>query len=359
MAGGSGTKLWPVSRENAPKQFYPLIGKKTLYQLNVEALLERYSPYDIYVSTTEKLLHFCYEQTPQIPGENYIIEPPEGRDTGPATGFAMLKLDQKFPDEVVMYYVQTPIVRTPTDRYLDMIESMEELVQKHGQLVTGTQIPRYLETGSDLLKLGERSPASKNTHVYRVTDFIDVVKDRMTIEEVTAIAKEGIVGTHCNHNTWTPRKLLAAIEEFRPDWYAVLMQIQAVLGTKDEQEKVTKIYEQFEPGRIELVTRHLMKRGEVQAVEVPYKWSHITTWDDVARYYIESAMESHQTDVIEIESKDNLVISDTKKLVALVGVKNLAIIETPDSILIVPKVMANKVKEVHDILKTRGYEDYL
>lgn len=359
MAGGLGTKLWPVSREDAPKQFYPLIGKKTLFQLNVEALLERYSPYDIYVSTTEKLLHFVREQAPQIPGENYIIEPPEGRDTGPASGFAMLKLYQKFPDEVVMFYVQSPIVRNPTDKYLDMVESMEKLVKKYGQLVTGTQIPRYLETGSDLLKLGANVPSTNGIVVHQVSDFIDVVKDRMTLEQVTEIASQDKVGTHCNHNTWTPAKLLDAIKEFRPDWYSVLMKIQEVLGTPEEEEKVKRLYEQFEPGRIELVTKQLMKRGEVQAVIVPYKWTHITTWDDVARYYLEEAIETHQTEVIEVESKDNLVLSDTKKLIALVGIKDTVVVETPDSILVVPKEMANKVKEVHDILKTRGYEDFL
>ena len=359
MAGGSGTKLWPVSRDTAPKQFYPLIGKKTLFQLNVEALLERYSPHDIFISTTEKLIHFVEEQAPQIPGENFIIEPPEGKDTGPASGYAMLRVGQRFPNEVVMFYVQAPIIRTPVDRYLDMVEGLEKLVQKYGQLATGTQIPRYLETGSDLLRLGVKVPSTNGLEVHQVTDFIDVVKDRMTLAQVTEIAKESTVGTHSNHNTWTPEKLLEAYKEIRPDWYSILMEIKECFGQPSEKEKIAALYQKFEPGRVELVTRVLMKRGEVQAVVLPYKWTHITTWDDVARYYIEESIETHQTEVIEVESTNNLVLSDTKKLITLVGMKDMVVIETPDSILVVPKSMANKVKEVHDILKTRGYEEYL
>lgn len=359
MAGGNGTKLWPVSREDAPKQFYPLIGKKTLFQLNVEALLERHSPNDIYVSTTQKLAHFVLEQAPQIPGENYIIEPPLGKDTGPASGFAMLKIKQKFPDEVVMFYVQTPITRNPTDKYLDMIETMEELVKTEGKLVTGTNIPRYVETGSDLLKLGEGN-THKNGHVFHeVTGFVDVVKDRMTHEQVETIMKNSVVGTHCNHNTWTPNSLLAAIQELRPDWYEILMRIENEFGKENEESNIEEIYAEFEPGRIELITRELMKQGKVLAVVLPYKWTHITTWNDVASYYKDEAIPTHQTQVIEVDSTNNLVLSDTKKLVALIGLENIAVIETPDSILIVPKNQANKVKEVHDILKTRGEEEYL
>ena len=195
--------------------------------------------------------------------------------------------------------------------------------------------------------------------VHQIVDFVDVVKDRMSLEQVTEISNSCEVGTHSNHCTWTPTKLLEAIKKYRPHWYEILMEIQSVFGTENESEKIARIYEKFEPGRIELVTKILMKRGEVQAVVLPYKWFHITTWDDVARYYIDEAIETHQTEVIEVESKDNLVLSDTKKLVALIGIKDMIVIETPDSILIVPKEMANKVKEVHDILTTRGEEDYL
>jgi len=358
MAGGSGTKLWPISREAAPKQFYPLIGKKTLFQHNVEALLERHSPADIYVSTTRELIHFIFEQAPQIPVENYFIEP-ELKDSGPACCFSMINLFQKHPDETVMFYVQTPITRSPTDQYLDMIDTMQELVEKHHKWVTGTQIPRYIETGSDLMRLGDQLPTTRNHKAYVVTDFINVVRDRMELSQVQMIAAEGKVGTHCNHHTWTPRLFLEAIKELRPDWYTLTKQLENALTSTKKNEEIEKTYHNFEPGRIELVTEVLMRRGDVLAVEIPYKWAHITTWDDVYRYYQEEKIPTHQTDVIEIESKNNLILSDTKKLIALVGMEEVAVVETPDSILITPRKMANKVKEVHDVLKTQGRDEYL
>lgn len=358
MAGGTGTKLWPVSREATPKHFYPLIGNKTLFQHNVEALLERHSPADIYVSTTRELIHFLFEQAPQIPVENYFIEP-ELKDSGPACCFSMIQLFQKFPDEVVMFYVQAPITRNPTDQYLDMIETIKKLVESHHKCVTGTQIPRYVETGSDLMRLGDSIPTSKGHNAYVVTDLINVVRDRMNLAQVQQIAAEGKVGTHSNHLTWTPRLFLEAVKEIKSDWFELTQQIQQALHSPSKNEEIEKIYHNFEPGRVELVTEVLMRRGDVLAVEMPYKWSHITTWDDVYRYYQEEQIPTHQTEVIEVESKNNLVLSHSGKLVALIGMEEIVVIESPDSILITPRKMANKVKDAHDILKTQGRDEYL
>src|SRR5574339_244419 len=98
MAGGLGTKLWPMSRDSKPKQFQPMVGTKTLIQQNIDSLLLKYDPKDIFISTNFQYLDYVRQQVPQIPAENYIIEPNLKKDTGPASGYAMLKVAQKFPD---------------------------------------------------------------------------------------------------------------------------------------------------------------------------------------------------------------------------------------------------------------------
>lgn len=359
MAGGPGSKLWPVSREHTPKQFIQIIGKKTLFQHNVEALLERFSAHDIFVSTSNELIHYVSEQAPQIPKENYIIEPKLGRDTGPASCYAMAKVAHRYPNEVVMFYVQAVCTRNPADRFLDMIETMEELVRTEGKLVTGTQIPKYVETGSDLMKLGSIRAVNRNMTAYSIDGWVDVVKERMTAEQVSALSKLYTLGTHCNHWTWTPTAFFQAVKEHRPDWYQVTQKIINVFGLPDEQEQINTLYSEFEPGRIELMTRELIPQQKVQAVMLPYKWFHITTWDDVYRYYQEQGIDTKQTEVIEVQQNGNLVLSQNKKLVALISVENMVIIETSDSILVCPRDKANKVKEITDQLKTRGYQEYL
>jgi len=353
MAGGVGSKLWPISRSKAPKQFIKIIGDKTLFQLTVESLLKKYDVSDIFVSTTQELVHYVEEQTPNLLKENYIIEP-MARDTGPASCFAMAKVAAKYPDEVVYFYVQAVCTREPVDKFLDMIGEMEKLVVSSGKLVTGTIIPKYLETGSDLMRLGQKTALAQGMNAYQIDEFINVVRERMTLEQVEDIAKKYTVGTHTNHLTWRPKEFFAAVKKYKPDWLSVVEELNAVFGHDDESEKVAKIYEKFEKGRIELVTTELIKEGLVMAVELPFNWAHITTWDDVYRYRKSNNMSTVEGDVVEIESENNLVLSTGKKLIALGGMNDMVVIETDEAIYISPRTKSNKVKDVTDKLQEKG-----
>lgn len=359
MCGGAGSKLWPMSRSITPKHFISIVGKKTLFQMNIEALLERYSAYDIFVSTSSDLIHFVKEQAPEIPEENYIIEPRLNKDSGPASCYAMAKVNWKYPGEVVYFYVQSPIVRKPTDKYIDMVEGMEQLVLDNNILVTGTQIPRYVETGSDLLTFGSDVYAINNLKAHKTSGFIDVVKNRMNYEEVQDIMRSNSVGTHSNHYTWKAEPFFAAVKKYNINWYTTVQKLIQVFGLEDEQSKINTIYSEFEPGRIELVTKQLMINGEVIAVEMPYRWTHITTWDDVYKFYEEEGIDIHQTEVIEVGKDGNLVLSEDKRTIALVDIQNMIIIDTKEALLICPRDKVSKIADLHDNLKIRGRDDLL
>lgn len=357
MAGGFGSKLWPYSRIKTPKQFINLVGEKTLYQITVGSLLRRYEPEDIFVSVTEDLVHFVKEQTPEIPETNYIIEPMY-KDTGPASCLAMAKVAAKYPDEVVYFYVQAVSVREPEDKFLDMIGEMEKLVKESGKLVTGTIIPKYAETGSDLFKMGKKTEIDKGMEVYEVGEWINVVKERMSLEQVKEISSKFTVGTHANQYTWRSREFFEAVKRIRPDWEMVLEELRMVIGQGDEKEKVTEIYAKFEPNRIEVMTTELVKEGKVMAVVLPYNWTHITTWDDVYRYREAKNIPTIEGEVIEIDGGENLIISKGKRLVSVVGMKEIVVIETDEATFIAPRSMVGRVKEVMDKLKEEKYQKF-
>jgi len=360
MAGGPGSKLWPMSKNNLPKQFFPFVGTKSLFQHNVELLKKKYSPVDLYVTLPEQYKHFVLEQSPQLLEENIICEP-EGKDSGPAVGFALLHLLEKFPNEVVNFYVQSPITRSPVDSYLDMLDELEWSVKEYKQLVTGTQIPSYIETGSDLMIFSNKNVTPKNMDLFQITDFVNVVKNRLSIKKVKEYLRNGKVGTHCNHYTWTPQLMIDSIKEIRPDWFNILMELKNEIGKDDNRKRIAQLYARFEPGRVEEVTGVLMKRGEVRAITLPYKWTHITTWEDIYQFYKKEKINLHQAkEVIEIDTENNnLIITTKEKLVATIDVKNSIIVETKDALLICPRNKANRVKKIHDILKQRGLEKYL
>lgn len=356
MAGGSGSKLWPYSRQKAPKQFIKIIGDKTLFQMNVGALLKQYKAEDIFVSTTEEVAHFAIEQVPEIPKENYIIEP-EIKNTGPASCFAMAKVAARYPDEVVHFYVQPVVVREPEEKYLEMIGEMEDLVKRFGKLITGMMVPKYTEMGSDLFVMGKKI-VERGMEVYEIEEFINVVKERMTLEQVEEISRRHVVGTHTNHYTWRPKEFFEAVSRLKPDWYETIEELRGVFGQENERELVAEIYARFVSGRIEELTTELIKEGKVMAVELPFEWRHITTWDDVYRYRKEKGLPMVKGEVVEVESSDNLVLSEGKRLISLVGMKEVVVVETDSAVLIVPRVMAGKVADVMDRLKEKGREKY-
>lgn len=119
VCGGQGTKLWPYSRQDKPKQFQPIIGDISSYQLCIETLLTAYPAEDVFISTKHKFIKYISEQSPQIPLKNYIIEPDIALDRGPAEGLAFMRLSMLFPDEPV-FYVQGDMVREPGEKFIEL-----------------------------------------------------------------------------------------------------------------------------------------------------------------------------------------------------------------------------------------------
>ncbi|MEN9388980.1 MAG: hypothetical protein RLY61_64, partial [Candidatus Parcubacteria bacterium] len=115
-AGGQGTKLWPLSRNSTPKQFQPITGNTSTFVQNIEVLLTRYSPSDIFISTKRKYVKHVLDQAPQISFNNLIIEPDHEKNRGPGEGYAFLKLSLIAPDDVFML-IQSDVVRLPHDNF--------------------------------------------------------------------------------------------------------------------------------------------------------------------------------------------------------------------------------------------------
>src|SRR5580700_10167022 len=135
-AGGQGTKLWPYSRGDKPKQFQPVIGDKSLFTETIEALLQAFAPEDIFISTKRKFIKYIPDQAPQISLKNYIIEPDIAKDRGPAEGLAFLRLSVQHPNEP-FFIVQADCIRRPEQAFLQMIADANKLVIKEKCFITG------------------------------------------------------------------------------------------------------------------------------------------------------------------------------------------------------------------------------
>ncbi|HPR09617.1 MAG TPA: sugar phosphate nucleotidyltransferase [Candidatus Saccharibacteria bacterium] len=351
-AGGQGTKMWPYSRIEKPKQFQPIIGDESSYKHNIDILLRKFNPEDIFISTKRKFIKYVSEQSPQIPLRNYIVEPDIARDRGPGEGLAFLKLAMTHPDEP-FFLVQADCYREPADKFLEMIEHAEQLVTKHKQLVTGGIKATEPSIGVDYLQLGKHL----GNDAYTIDKFV-FRKD--TVKETRELIQNFHVVTHCNHMCWYPEKILEAYKQYRPDWYAKLMEIKEAIDQPGENEAIERIYAEMEKGPTEEVTTHVMDSGKAMVILLPYKWTDLGTWNSVYDFFADGIENYQDGNVVSVDSAGSLVkTSHPDKLIAVAGVEDLVVVDTDDALLVIPKDKIDKIKDIQAELENRETPEYL
>jgi mannose-1-phosphate guanylyltransferase len=353
-AGGQGTKMWPYSRQDKPKQFQPIIGDISSYEQTIKTLLKKFTAEDIYISTKRKFIKYVSEQSPQIPLRNYIVEPDIAKDRGPGEGLAFLRLSIDHPDEP-FFVVQADCLRDPEEGFLKMMEEAEKLVVEHRQLVTGGIKATEPNMGVDYLKLDSGVKGSREAYV--IEEFLF---RRKNLRETKALVENFHVVAHCNHTCWYPELMLEAYKEFRPDWYEALMKIKDVLDKPGENEAIEQIYATMEKGPTEDVTTHVMNSGQAMVILLPYKWTDVGTWGSVYEFFADGIENYQDGNVIAVGSKGSLIKSShPEKLIAVAGIEDLIVIDTDDALLVVPKSEIDKIKEVQKILEERSETEYL
>jgi mannose-1-phosphate guanylyltransferase len=357
-AGGQGTKLWPYSRENKPKQFQAVVGDKSLYTETIETLLKKFTPEDIFISTKRKFIKYISEQSPQIPLRNYIIEPDAAKDRGPGEGLAFLRLSVTSPDEP-FFIVQADCVRKPDDAFLQMIEDAGKSVEKHKKLLTGGVKATEPNMGVDYLTLGERLPDDSGQEVYEIKEFLYRAS---SYSETRELIKNYHVVTHPQHYCWYPGLMLDAYKKYRPDWYEALMKMRDAFDLPGEDAAIEAIFNDMEKGPTEEVTKHVMNGGEAGVILLPFKWTDIGTWGSVYEFFTngEGSENYEDGDVVTVDTTGTLIKSSgQKKLVAVAGVQDLVIVDTDDVLLVIPKDKIEKIKDIQAALKERSENKYL
>lgn len=345
ICGGFGTKLWPVSREHKPKHFLNLLNGKSLFQTNYEALRMKFEPGEIFVSTNEDQAVMARKQAPEVPEENYILEP-EMRNQGPATGLVAAQLFKNGHADEPFMIVQADVLREPTEAFIKMMMDCDQIARKETKYITGGFRPEYPVMGVDYLVKGERVSAESEVGVYKIDKFIW----RGSKEQTAELIKSSTALVHANHTCMTPRNLLQMLAKYKPEWHGPLMNI--VNGASVEGE-----YVKMPPGPIEDVTEKVYAAGEALVVELPFKWFDFGTFESIDKYLRERNLYKPGENVIDLDGKNNFVrLEDPNKIVALVGVDNLIIVDTGDALLVCEKSQSGQVGEARKEVQNRKLE---
>ncbi len=352
MCGGIGTKMWPMSRRKLPKHFVPLFNNKSLFQLNVATLKKMFPPKGIYIQTNREQSTIAQKQAPEIPEENFFIEP-ELRNHGPATGLMAAKLYHLDPDDPFIT-VQADVLRKPEEKFLKTIESVEKLIINEKKLVTGGIKPEYAIMGVDYLIAKYKPVVKEGINFFRMEKWLG----RDSKEGVEEYLNNKAVFTHANHYAWTPKLMLEAFKKYKPDWHQLLMKMIPAIGTKIEEKVIKEEYHQMPKGPVEEVTVHALTEGYV--FECLFDWIDFGTWESLANYFRKHDQDKlTPKDTLLIDSKNCFLKLPKEKFGAVIGVKDLIIVDTGDALLVCHQEKSGEVGKIVDYLKTNNKENLL
>jgi len=347
-AGGSGTRLWPVSRENNPKQFQALVGENTLIRdtvNRVKPILKNKS--DLFISLNQKMARRLKKEIPELPIRNMILEP-AGRNTGPAMCLESCFLARRFGENTI-------VASLPSDDYISgaaafrgMLLAAEKFLEKNsGYIVTPGAKPTCPDMGYSYIKIGGKLSGSGETKIFKVGDWVE----KPEFDRCKKLIKSGKYFYHAGMYIWKLKTVLDLFRKFQPKIYNVCQKLAAG-GSPKDYAKLEKIS----------VESAITNRAPKIAVAVSKKF----IWSDLGKWQIISKMLRGDKNgnvtrgkIISIDTKNCLVYGPKDKLVATIGLNDLVIILTEDALLVSQKENAGEVKKVVEEIHKKGLKKYL
>lgn len=351
MAGGGGTRLWPLSRAQHPKQMLRLSGERTLFQISVDRLLPLLPLNRIYVVTAEEQVDALVAQYPQLPRENFISEP-VGRGTAPCIGLAALHIRHLDPEAVMVVVTADHHIKN-VDAFIKSLEAGAALAAE-GHLVTLGVTPTFPSIGYGYIRFGEKLRTVAGVETYKVAAFTEK-PDR---EHAERFLEEGVYAWNSGMFIWRADRILEEIDRWMPELHSVLTELDAVWQSDACQVQLAELWPQLDK---QMIDYGVMERAaRVAVIPVDMGWSDIGTWASVMDMYAADDEGNVMSgDVIALETENTMVLGRGQRLVVAVGLDDIIVVDTPDATLIMRRDMSQQVREVVDRLRSEGREGLL
>lgn len=346
MAGGFGTRFWPQSRSNMPKQFLNVTGESSMIQLTVQRLLPIIPIERIYVVTAAGQEGLVREHLPSLPLENIILEP-FGMNTAPCIALSIKRLLRH-------YDAHESLVVLPADHVIRNVPAFHqslgaaEQCARQDYLVTFGIVPDHPATGYGYIEAGD-ALTERTHHVARFKEKPDLATAEAFLQTGKFFWNSGIF-------YWKLGVIADAFASYQAQAWQICSDIDLIWSQSGYTADISAPYAQMPKLPIDIA---IMETAEKRAVvPVDMDWSDVGSWKALAELSdTDSSGNSFGGGGLALEAKNNYVYS--RKFTALIGVENLCLIETPDALLITTKDRAEDVKKIVDQLKEQGRKELL
>jgi mannose-1-phosphate guanylyltransferase len=347
MAGGQGTRFWPLSLEERPKQFLHLTGNRSMLQQTVDRLAPLMEPSDVFVVASGRYVPEIERQLAELEEDQIIVEPAP-RNTAPCIALSLMEIRKRYPDEIVAVLPADHTI-SDTRGFHEALYAAEALARK-GWLVTFGIRPGFPSTGFGYVKRGESLDLDFDIPAFRVERFTE----KPDLDLARSFVSSG-------NYFWNGGMFVGAIARFWEElerWMPDLVKALGKMSSAGDPAEAAGIFSAVEKVSFDYGVMERTARAATVVCDIG--WNDLGSWKAVGEVRQADSRGIVADGPVEtVESRDCVVVSDPKKLVALVGVSNLAVVDTGDALLICDLGRTEEVREIVQQLREKKLERYL
>ncbi|ADL50331.1 mannose-1-phosphate guanylyltransferase [Clostridium cellulovorans] len=343
MAGGKGTRFWPLSTEEKPKQFLKLLGNETMIQMTVNRLKKLIPIERIFVVTGEMYLNILKEQLPELPQENIILEP-VGRNTAPCIALSAFRIKKHYEDATIAVLPADHLIEN-IDRFLHSLDIANRFIhEKPEAIVTLGMKPTRPEVGYGYIKCEKNSRYIDEIEIRKVQAFVEKPNFIKALEYI----QTGEYLWNGGMFIWKSDNILELTKKHLDKTYEILKYIDS----QPEGDYLNTLKEMYpQVANISVDYGIMEKSQDIYVIPSEFGWDDIGTWASVERYREKDELNNLIDGNIKIINSQNNLIIGSKKPVIVKGLDDIYFIETDDMIIIGKKEEINEIKELKNIIE--------
>jgi len=351
MAGGGGTRLWPLSKKSRPKQLLSFVNDRSLFAQAVERLNGQFKQENIFIVTIAEQVPALIEQAPFLTQKQFIIEP-QPKGTASVIGLAAINLIRNDPDAIMAVLTADHIIDN-LPLFHSLLETAYPLAEQNHMVTLGIK-PTFAATGYGYIKAGKKYGSSE---AFLTEKFVEKPNEKLASKYI----QNGNYYWNSGMFVWRADRILKEFNLQMPDLHEKLNQIATCIEKPDFENRFTNIWTSIKPQTIDYGIMENAKDVLLLKAE-NLEWNDVGSWDSLFDFLSTdrcgNVIKNKQS--IVLDSKDVLMFNENdEKFIAVIGLKDLVIIDTEHALLVCRKGETQRVKEIVEELKNKKEDKYL